>query len=272
MIEQIEQYKYLDSYIDEQRSNGKYSFTTDRLHIQLGVSGNAVKKALQRLKSQEMVVMVRRGFYVIVPPEYRVIGIIPTSLYIDDLMSFLSRNYYVGLSNAAVFHGATHQQPQSYSVITEGVALRPIINDKVGIRFYIKKFWSIEDVVKKKVDTGYINISSPELTAMDLVSYYNYVGGFNRVAAIIEELRDIMQADKLVETAKRYEETSIVQRLGYILEYVLKEIELSTSLYNYLETIPHYPVLLQSHAKRPKNMITGNKWKIVPNIEIDVDI
>ncbi|KAF5277940.1 hypothetical protein FQR65_LT15906 [Abscondita terminalis] len=142
------------------------------------------------------VVMVRREFYVIVPPEYRAKGIIPTSLYVNDLMKFLNRDYYVGLLNAAAYHGAAHQQPQNYSIITEGIALRPIKNDKVDIHFYIKKSWNKQDIIKKKVDTGYINISSPELTALDLISYYNEVGGFNRVATVIEELKEVIQAEK----------------------------------------------------------------------------
>lgn len=265
-------YKYLDSFIDDQRANGKYSFTLEGLHSQLGVSENALKKTLQRLKSQEIVVMVRRGFYVIVPPEYRAKGIIPTSFYVNDLMKFLNRDYYVGLLNAAAYHGAAHQQPQNYSIITEGISLRSIKNDKVGIHFYIKKSWNKKDIIKKKVDTGYINISSPELTALDLVSYYSEIGGFNRVATVIEELKEVIQSEKLVETAKQYDEISAVQRLGYVLEYVLDEKKLSNALYNYLETIVYYPVLLRPQRKKPENRITGNKWKIVPNVEIEADI
>lgn len=267
-----EKYKYLESFIDEQRANGKYSFATEGLHSQLGVSENALKKTLQRLKNQEAVVMVRRGFYVIVPPEYRAKGIIPTSFYVNDLMKFLNRDYYVALLNAAAYHGAAHQQPQDYSIITEGIALRSIKNDKVGIHFYIRKFWSKESIIKRKVDTGYINISSPELTALDLVSYYNEVGGFNRVATVIEELKETINPEKLVETAKLYDEISVVQRLGYVLECVLDENELSNALHKYLESIRHYPVLLRPQRKKPENMITGNKWKIVPNVEIEADI
>lgn len=266
------QYKYLDFFIDEQRANGKYSFTTGRLHNQFGVSENALKKALQRLKNQKSVTKVRRGFYVIVPPEYRARGIIPASLFVNDLMEFLDRNYYVGLLNAAAYHGAAHQQPQNYSIITEGNALRPIKNDKVHIHFYIKKYWNKNDVVKKKTETGYINISSPELTALDLVSYYNEVGGFNRVATVIEELREAMQPGKLVEAAKQYGEVSVIQRLGYILESVLAESELGAALYDYLGSVGYYPTLLRPQKKRPQSMVTGNKWKIMPNIEIEADI
>ncbi len=267
-----EQYKYLDSFIDERRANGKYNFTTKGLHSRLGVSENALKKTLQRLKNQKSVVMVRRGFYVIVPPEYRIKGIIPTNLYINDLMKFLNRDYYVGLLNASAYHGAAHQQPQSYSVITEGIALRPIKNNKVKINFYIKKEWNTKNIEKKKVDTGYINISSPELTALDLVSYYNEVGGFNRVATVIEELKEVIQPEKLLETAKKYGEVSVVQRLGYIIDCVLDDSLLSDNLYTYLKSVGFYPILLRPQKKRPENMITGNKWKVVPNIEIEADI
>lgn len=266
------QYKYLDAFLDEQRSNGKYSFTTEGLPSQLEISENALKKALQRLKKQELVVMVRKGFYVIVPPEYRAKGIIPTSLYVNDLMKFLNRDYYVGLLNAASYHGAAHQQPQNYSVITEGIALRAIKNEKVGIHFYIKKRWDKKDIIKKKVDTGYINISSPELTALDLINYYNAVGGFNRVATVIEELKEVIQADKLIETAKQYEEIAVIQRLGYLLEYVLEENELSSSLYSYIQSIGHYPILMRPQKTKPEKMNIGNRWKVVPNVEIEADI
>ena len=112
-----EQYRYLDSFIDARRAKGKYSFTTRGLHFELGISENALKKSLQRLKNQGAITRVRNGFYVIVTPEYRSKGIIPTSFYVNDLMKFLSRDYYVGLLNAASLHGAGHQQPQSYSII-----------------------------------------------------------------------------------------------------------------------------------------------------------
>lgn len=267
-----EQYKYLDSFIDEQRANGKYSFTTEGLHSQLGVSENALKKTLQRLKNQESVVMVRREFYVIVPPEYRVKGIIPTSLYVNDLMKFLNRDYYVGLLNAAALHGAGHQQPQSFSIITEGVPLRKIHNNKVNINFSIKKTWNKQDIIKKKVDTGYINISSPELTALDLVNYYDEIGGFNRVAIVLAELCETIEDKKLLESAKQYDQVVVVQRLGYLLEFILEEKKLSDTLYAYLESIAYYPTLIQPQREKPESMSTGNRWKIVANINIKTEL
>jgi len=265
------QYKYLDAFFDEQRSNGKYSFATEGLHTQLGVSENALKKTLQRLKAQEAVAMVRKGFYVIVPPEYRAKGIIPTSLYVNDLMKFLGRDYYVGLLNAAAFHGAAHQQPQSFSIITKGSSMRPIKNEKVNIAFYTKSQWNEKDVVKKKVDTGYLNVSSPELTALDLVNYFHVIGGFNRAATVLEELKEEIQPSKLEESAREYHDVAAVQRLGYLLQYILEENAQADALFRALGSTGFYPTLLRPQKEKAKSMVTGNKWKIVPNIKIETD-
>lgn len=267
-----EQYKYLDTFIDTLRAEGKYNFTTNGLHLQLGISENALKKSLQRLKKQGAITRVRKGFYLIVTPEYRSKGIIPTSFYVNDLMKFLSRDYYVGLLNAASLHGAGHQQPQSYAIITKGIALRAISTENVNITFYFRKSWNKNGVIKKKVDTGFINVSSPELTALDLVNYYHEVGGLNRIATVLEELREILQVDKLVECAKNYEQVTVVQRLGYLLENVLNEKELSNALYDYLKSLDSYPTLLRPQKGKPDHMFTGNRWKIVANTEVEGDI
>jgi hypothetical protein len=57
----------------------------------------AAQTALRRLKQQGRVVSPRRGFYVVVPPEYRAAGSLPASWFIDDLMRYLDQPYYVGL-------------------------------------------------------------------------------------------------------------------------------------------------------------------------------
>lgn len=266
------QYKYLDNFVNEQRAMGKYSFSLQDIRDKFQLSDNTLWKALQRLKRQKEIAMVRKEFYVIVPPEYRANGIIPTSLFIDDLMKFLERDYYVGLLNAAVYHGAAHQQPQDFSVITKGSHLRKIYNNKVSIRFYIKKEWAKEDIIQQKVNTGYLNISSPELTALDIVNYFNEVGGFNRIATILEELVESMEGKEIAKTAQRYEQVVAVQRLGYLLEEVLQQPALSNSLFEYLQSVKFFPVLLRPQKEKPDSMTTGNRWKVVPNVEIETDL
>lgn len=267
----IGQYGYLEDFIKELRSNGRYAFSLPEVRNQFEQSDEAIKKALQRLKKKQEITLIRNEFYVVITPEYRSKGILPPSLFIADLMKFLGKDYYAGLLNAASYYGAAHQQPQSFSVITMKPGVRNINNDNLKINFYIKKKWDKEDIIQKKVDTGYINVSSPELTALDMVYYFNQTGGLNRVATVLEELCESIDADKMLDLAKRYSPITVVQRLGFLLEEILSMRNLSDPIKDYLKTVNYFPVLLRPQKEKPE-MITGNDWKVVQNLEIETDL
>lgn len=265
------QYGYLEDFINELRSNGRYAFSLPEVRNRFEQSDEAIKKALQRLKKKKEIALVRNEFYVIVTPEYRSKGMLPPSLFVSELMKFLKKEYYVGLLNAAAYYGAAHQQPQSFSVITMKPSLRNINNDNLKINFYVKKEWAKDNVEQKKVDTGYINVSSPELTALDLVYYFDQSGGHNRVATVLEELSESIDANKLLDAARQFSPITTVQRLGFLLENILGKSELSKPIKDYLKTVSYFPVLLRPQ-KEKSEMITGNDWKVVQNVEIETDL
>lgn len=267
----IGQYGYLENFINELRSNGRYAFSLPEVRSQFEQSDEAIKKALQRLKKKKEIALIRNEFYVVITPEYRSKGTLPPSLFIADLMKFLGKDYYVGLLNAAAYYGAAHQQPQSFSIITEKPSLRNINHDNLKINFYIKKEWDKLDIIQKKVDTGYINVSSPELTALDLVYYFDQAGGLNRVATVLEELCESIDASKMLDLAKRYSPITAVQRLGFLLEEILSMRHLSDPIKDYLKTVNYFPVLLRPQKEKPE-MITGNDWKVVQNLKIETDL
>jgi predicted transcriptional regulator of viral defense system len=266
------QYGYLEDFVNEMRSNGRYAFSLQEVRSQFAQSDEAIKKAMQRLKKKKEVALIRNEFYVIITPEYRSKGMLPPSMFVAELMKFLKKDYYVGLLNAASFYGAAHQQPQVFSIITTKPSLRNIDRDGLKINFNIKKSWDKDSILKRKVDTGYINVSSVELTALDLVNYYEVVGGFNRVATVLEELIESIDANKLIKLAQKYEQVAVIQRLGYLLENVFGEKEVNEALYGCLETKDFYPILLRPQKNKPESMATGNRWKVVANIEIETDI
>lgn len=263
-------YGYLEDFINQLRSNGRYAFTLPEVRNKFPQSDEAIKKALQRLKKKKEIALIRKEFYVIITPEYSSRGMLPPSLFIAALMKFLDKNYYVGLLNAATFYGAGHQQPQSFFVITSKPSLRNINNAHLNINFIIKNEWNKNYIVQKKVETGFINVSSPELTALDLIFYYNQVGGFNRIVTVLEELCESINADKMLEVAKHYSPITTVQRLGFLLDVILKRQDLSEPIKEFLKTIDYFPILLRPQ-KEKQEMITGNEWKVVQNIQIETD-
>ncbi|KRD06335.1 hypothetical protein ASE21_19385 [Flavobacterium sp. Root901] len=262
-------YNYLDEYLDELRSKGRYAFTLDEVKEKFPVSDKALNQNLYRLKKKKKIVQVRKEFYTLLPAEYSLQGIIPVNMFIDDMMKALGKKYYVGLISAAALHGAGHQQPMETFIITERPALRDIKNKKLKLNFFIKNDWNTEDVNEIKTEAGYMNVSSPELTALDLLYYAESIG-INRIITILEELIEVIKPSNLKKAAKCYSQIAAVQRLGYLLEVQLDNEKLGETLYKTIANkigvnIPLMP---------GKNKIgeTNSRWKIIHNVQIESDL
>ena len=140
----------LANIVDELSAKGRFSFTLKEVEALKDSSPSAIKTAIGRLQTKGRVAMPYRGFYVIVPPEYRVIGCLPAEQFIDDLMKHLGEPYYVGLLSAAEYHGAAHHRPQVFQVMVSK-ARRKIRCGKVLIEFIYRK--NVTDVPIKERNT-----------------------------------------------------------------------------------------------------------------------
>lgn len=260
-------YNKLDSYLKEVRSQGRYAFTLDELKNQFQMPYPAIKQKLHRLKLKNEIAVIRQGFYAIIPAEYSKQGILPPYLFIDDLMKSLNKLYYVGLLSAAAMYGAAHQQPMGYTVITENPAPRNI--DKLNIVFFPKQTFLQEGIIQQKTAAGYINVSSPERTALDFFDYIHKFG-INRITTILQELTEAMKPANIAKIAKQFSNTAAIQRLGFILENEVGAEKLSDALYKILIE-RHFFVIPLSPQKEKKGEI-NSKWKIIINTEIESDL
>lgn len=265
-------YNYLEEFIDRLRSEGKYSFTSGELRNQYQFSPEAIKKSLQRLRRKKKIVQVRKEFYVVVPPEYRSTGIIPPSFFIPDIMKFIDRDYYVGLLNAASYFGAGHQQPQEHYIITVPPTIRPITTHSIKINFCKKQSWDKRFVINQKTEAGYLKISSPELTALDLVYYQDRVGGLNRVSTVLQKLSDQIKPNALRDCSKSYNIITVVQRLGFLLETVSEKSDLVKPLKKFLHDNKSFPLLLSTKGPKAKYLRIDNDWNILANVTVEPDI
>ena len=260
-------YNYLDKYLIEVRAQGRYAFTAEELKNKFNLSLNALNQLLYRLKQKNEMAQIRQGFYVIIPPEYSKQGIIPPYLYIDDLMKSLDKPYYVSLLSAAALYGAAHQQPTGYTVVTQSPAPRSI--DKLKILFFSKQEFLQEGIVQQKTPAGYINVSSPELTALDFFDYIHKFG-INRITTVLQELSEEMKPSLLLKIAKQHPNTAAIQRLGFILDTIVSSEKLSNALWKVLNERNFFPVPLS--PQKAKKGETDNKWKIIKNMEIESDL
>ena len=182
-------------------------------------------------------------------------------------MKRLGLSYYAGLLSAAQFHGAAHHRPQEFQVMV-AKSRRPIVCGAVRVSFAVRK--NIKAIPTQSFNTprGTVLVSTPEATALDLIGYYNHIGGLEQVATILSELADILDPDKLVKAAQTAPITW-AQRLGYLLELVDAATQ-AQALKTYVNTNARQAtLLLPSISQKISKRAEG--WKLDINADVEAE-
>jgi predicted transcriptional regulator of viral defense system len=266
----------LSSYIKEIRKNGQRYFTLEQLMADQGLSKNAALNAIYRLRGHGELISPARGLYVIVPPEHQPHGSIPAQELVPLIMQYLDANYYVALLTAGLFHGATHQKPARFQVISDKRIKHPSAFGDVAIDFFYKKSLSELPTQDFTVSTGYLKVATPELVALDLLNYPNHAGGLNHIATVFSELIENLDPVKLINLAKNTHAEHQLQRIGYILDHIeMMDENRAEAIINALSVHvkENNPTYLPLASEIPK---TGyprcKKWRIIENSEIESDL
>lgn len=263
---------YLINWIESLQAQGKYTFTYEQACNQFkDVSTAAITLALNRLSRKNKVISVFKGFYVIVTPEYSIKGMIPPLLFIDSLMKYINKPYYVGLLSAAALYGAAHQRPQEFFVINQLPPLRPTTRKGVKINYIGRIDIPANFLEQHKTEAGYVKVSNPVLTALDLLQYEKHIGGINRAATVINELADIIKPENFTDELISFSQVVMLQRLGFLLEKVGKK-DLADKLYSEVSNKYREWKRMPLKAGIPeKGFSSDPKWKIIVNTEIEID-
>ncbi|MCX6327297.1 MAG: type IV toxin-antitoxin system AbiEi family antitoxin [Bacteroidia bacterium] len=258
-------------YISKSLQYEEYAFTWEELKKDSFKTDVALKNELSRLVNKGEIVNLRQGFYLILPPRYRSYHKVPLELYSEKLFKYLNKPYYIGLYSAAAFYGASHQQVQKDYLITQFPNIRNIKKGVIFLNLFACSYWPPKNILQKKSDAGYFNVSSPALTAIDLIHYQSKLGGINRILAIIEELMEEIKTNDIQELLSWYPHTSSIQRLCFLLSELQADPATVNLFSEYLKGENYFPVLLSPDKNRRPGS-TDNIWKVDVNIELESDI
>lgn len=257
------------SLISDLAAIGRHHFTAVEMRTALGVSEAATRLALSRLTRKRLIASPARGFYAILPPEYRRLGCLPADQFIPALMTHLKRPYYAGLLSAAQYHGAAHHRPQTFQVLLAG-SRRAISCGVVRVSFIVRKRLSEVPVQDFNTLRGTIRVSSVEATAVDLVGYEKRIGGLDMAATVLAELAEHIDPDLLAAAAKTAP-VSWAQRLGHLLELVGagdKALPLKTQV----RKRAHGTVPLLPAGADDSHMPLDRDWRLRINTEVEVEV
>jgi predicted transcriptional regulator of viral defense system len=261
----------LSDYVKQVQAQGRCTFTLDQAQAELNISRHAVIAAIEHLSAKKEIVSIAKGFYLIVTPEYRIYGCLPADYFIPYLMQYWQQPYYAGLLTAAMYHGASHQQPQVFQVVTN--KKKALLEcGKIKVRFIVKK--DLRTIPTETVNTikSVLTISSSEATVMDLLRYPQWGGGINHIVTLLTELQEKITEDKLNELLETQPQLAWKQRLGYLLEY-LDNQSLANCVKQYLDKQGRVDyVLLAPELGKKSDNISSKDWKLMINTTIESDI
>ncbi|MFZ4780042.1 MAG: type IV toxin-antitoxin system AbiEi family antitoxin domain-containing protein [Terrimicrobiaceae bacterium] len=227
-----------------------------------GLSRVAARAQIRR-SGQVVPFSLRRGIYIIVPPEYRVNGAPPVDWWLDACFSHLGEPYYVGLLSAAGFHGSSHQAVQSVQImISSTTPRRDMRIGRLHLKFFQKS--GVEKTPAFEPSPAYapMKVSTVGATMFDLVKYAPRLGGLGRVGEVISDLP--AKVDSLREALAVGQEIPTVQRLGYLLDE-MKRPNISDMLVKWLASRTYPPVPLLLGSPIPEKVTSDNRWRIINN-------
>lgn len=258
----------LFAFVEELLSEGRATFSFAEAQRSLGISDAALRASIRRLKEKGVIAAPIQKFFVILPPEYRVMGCLPAAHFIPDLMKYLGEEYYACLLSAGEYYGAAHQRPQVFQVMTE-TPRRSITCGRIQVAFTVKRDLKKTKVQEFNTPRGTILVSTPDFTALDLVGYVRQSGGLNNVVTVLSELSESLDESRLLCAAKS-SPLAWAQRLGFILEFLSVSDKTERLAKFVADNKPEVAGLSPFDAKR--GYVIDSRWKIAINSDLEPDV
>lgn len=231
-----------------------------------------IRKLISKLSTSGWIEILKRGTYVAT-----------RSLFSGEISPFgiaaaLVQPMAISYWSALAHHGFTTQNPTMIQATTTHKVITPEMRlgnaysprgravwraHKMEFEFIYTQpnlFWGFE---KMWIGDWYqIDITDPERTALDLIIRPDIFGGFSAATEILEGTLLQINIMKLVDYALRYNNGSVIKRLGWLLEQMNVDPVLLLPLLNY--PIKRYVPL---DASQSKERIHNLRWKIIENIK-----
>ncbi len=260
----------IQQYILSLSQHGRHFFTLDEALDSLHASRSSLLAALLRLQNKHVIAKPSQGFYLILPPRYQSYRCLPADQFIHDLMNHLNLPYYIGLLSAASYLGASHQKPQSLQVITNKYC-RPLQCGDVSMTFIENTHCNKVPSQQFNTPTGYITVSTPEATAIDLLRYPLRSGGINNIATVLTELSEVIDPKKLKITVEEMQPDNVTMaRLGYLFEF-LEEKELANATEKEINFTNFRPrPLVKGTSTAGSNL--NKRWRLYINYKVEPDL
>jgi predicted transcriptional regulator of viral defense system len=265
-----------DQFKDQTKTLGKVSaYLINRLYeenkpiFDISDARNILKKdynettdLLSELTKRKVISRLKHGKFLIIPQEVGNIDKYFGNWFVSASEVVNSPNYYIGFSSAMNHWGMLTQPILKVFVVTSKRQVVPIqLKDNlVFINVKEKFIWGVKE--EWVTQTRKVRISDLEKTILDALLYPQHCGGITDIAKGIWITRNKINYNKLEEYVNKYGKNVIAKRLGYILEIL--EINNNLSMLNLKYYVKDRYDLFD--PTMPKDIKNKNSWRLIDNV------
>jgi len=232
----------------------------------LGCNLNHAYFLLHNLERKHWLERVSRGVYQFIPLSYGYPERIPPSNSFV-IGAALIKPYYFSYYTSNSHYGFTTQMPFTLFIAT--TKKKPDVEWPSGTFKFVTlskhKFFGYR---REKVFDTEVNMAEPEKSLVDSFDKPRYAGGIEQLARITWRGLPKVNKEKLVEYAVKMNSHALIQRMGFIIDYLTREelVEpLSPNLKNkMLNHVGKTSIYLDSRRKKTGQF--SKEWRIINNI------
>lgn len=191
------------------------TFTFHQAKAILHIPAQSVANVIYRLKRKNRITEIEKGKYLLIPARSGIEGYWAEDIFL--VVDSLVDEYYIGFLSAMYYWNLTEQIPHQALVATTK-RKRPVKYNSQKIRFITltkKRFLGFMQV---KSNDHSFKISSLEKTIVDGLLYPQHCGRISEVTKAIWNARNEADWSIVLKFLYKLNVSSIVRRLGYILE------------------------------------------------------
>jgi predicted transcriptional regulator of viral defense system len=242
---------------------GQKAVTAAELRERLGRSDGYARFFAHRLVEKGWLERVRPGLFQLVPADRGREGIGDTNPLSTGAL--LVAPYFYSFGTACTHHGWT-EQVFAEAYLACGASKRPVTIR--GTRYLFvhvpeRRFFGFEET---DVLGAHVLMATPERALLDALDRPRFAGGIREVARMVANAAKRVSWERVLDLARRWDESAIVQRLGYFVD--LHHLELPAHVGEALRALvsPTSKVYLGPRAQWGTGGRLVHPWGIIENV------
>ena len=246
---------------------GQKTVTLAEIQATLACSDSYGRFMAHQLVKKGWLERLRPGLYQFVPAERGRAGVGDTNPLAAG--AALITLYFFSFGTACSHHGLTEQVFSDIYLATQTRHRAQLVR---GIRYVFvsmpgDRFFGYSDV---EVLGATVRMATVERALVDAVDRPRYAGGIGEVSRIVARASKRVRWDVVLDHAHRFNDSALVQRLGYLLD--LNNVEVSRDTWAAFGRLvrPGSKIHLGSRAKWGLHGRLARKWNVIENVPHEV--